>query len=94
MTSAPSLFAGTAWYYARYRLPYPDQLIRDIAEEFSLDGGGRLLDLGCGPGSVALRFHSLFEEVIGVDPDPGMIAEAGERSQALERRHPCAGMRC
>lgn len=82
MTSAPSLFAGTAWYYARYRLPYPHELIRDIAEEFSLDGGGRLLDLGCGPGSAALRFHELFEEVVGVDPDPDMIAEAGRQSEA------------
>jgi trans-aconitate methyltransferase len=82
MTSDPSLFAGTAWYYARYRLPYPDQLIRDIAGEFSLDRRGRLLDLGCGPGTVALRFHDLFEEIIGVDPDPDMIVEAARQSEA------------
>ncbi len=41
-----------------------------------LDGRGRLLDLGCGPGTVALRLAGLFDEVVGVDPDPGMLAEA------------------
>lgn len=83
MISDPSLFAGTAWYYARYRVPYPEELIRDIAEEFSLDGRGRLLDLGCGPGAVALRLHGLFEEVVGIDPDPAMIEEAGRQSHAI-----------
>jgi hypothetical protein len=43
-----SLFAGTAYYYARYRGPYPTALIADIVTHFGLDGAGRLLDLGCG----------------------------------------------
>jgi SAM-dependent methyltransferase len=42
----------------------------------SLDGTGRLIDVGCGPGSVALLLAPLFAEVVGVDPDPGMIAES------------------
>ncbi len=83
MTSEPSLFAGTARYYARYKVPYPEELFRDIADEFSLDGKGRLLDLGCGPGTVALRLHDLFEEVVGIDPDPAMIEEADRRCDAI-----------
>src|ERR1700719_4219688 len=47
-----------------------------LREELSLDGTARLIDVGCGPGSVALLMAPLFAEVVGVDPDPGMIAAA------------------
>jgi hypothetical protein len=33
-----SLFAGTAAYYTRYRVPYPPELIADIVVHFRLDG--------------------------------------------------------
>jgi len=49
---------------------------------FGLDGRGRLLDAGCGPGILALRLASLFEEVVGLDPDPDMLAEASRRAGA------------
>ena len=45
-----------------------------------LDGRGRLLDVGCGPGIVALRLAHLFDEVVGVDIDPDMLTEAGRRA--------------
>jgi cyclopropane fatty-acyl-phospholipid synthase-like methyltransferase len=35
-------------------MPYPDSLARAISGELSLDGSGRLLDVGCGPGSLTL----------------------------------------
>jgi 2-polyprenyl-3-methyl-5-hydroxy-6-metoxy-1,4-benzoquinol methylase len=47
-----------------------------VARALALDGRGRLLDVGCGPGIVALELTSLFEEVVGLDADPDMIAEA------------------
>jgi SAM-dependent methyltransferase len=46
-----------------------------------LDGRGALLDVGCGPGTVALHFAHLFERVVGLDADSGMVAEA-ERAAA------------
>jgi len=52
-------------------------VLRDV---LSLDGTQRLIDVGCGPGSVALLLAPLFAEVVGVDPDPGMIAEAARRA--------------
>jgi SAM-dependent methyltransferase len=71
-----SLFAGAAPYYDRGRLPYAEGLAEALQESLHLDGRGRLLDLGCGPGTVTLRLAHLFEEAIGLDPDPGMLAEA------------------
>jgi SAM-dependent methyltransferase len=72
----PRLYEGSAPYYARGRLPYPPELAAVLRDELALDGTGRLIDLGCGPGSVALLLAPLFVEVVGVDPDAGMIAEA------------------
>lgn len=72
-----TLFSGTAAYYERGRLPYAPGLADALAEELLLDGAGRLLDVGCGPGTIALSLAHLFGEIVGVDPDSGMIAEAG-----------------
>ncbi|WP_377274298.1 class I SAM-dependent methyltransferase [Peterkaempfera sp. SMS 1(5)a] len=72
-----TLFSGTAAYYARGRLPYAPGLADVLAEALQLDGQGRLLDVGCGPGTIALTLADLFAEIVGVDPDGGMIAEAG-----------------
>ncbi|WP_030247524.1 MULTISPECIES: class I SAM-dependent methyltransferase [unclassified Streptomyces] len=72
-----TLFSGTAAYYQRGRLPYAPGLADALAEELRLDGRGRLIDVGCGPGTLALSLAHLFAEVVGVDPDSGMIAEAG-----------------
>ena len=87
MTTLPAydstLFQGAAWYYARYRPKYPPALFDLLAEKFQLDGTGRLLDLGCGAGLIAIPFHDRFEEVIGLDPDPEMLAEAQKQAQAL-----------
>ncbi|GGS18086.1 methyltransferase [Streptomyces aureoverticillatus] len=72
-----ALFLGAAPYYRRGRIPYAPGLVDVLAEALELDGRGRLLDMGCGPGTLAVPLAHLFGEVVGVDPDEGMIAEAG-----------------
>lgn len=69
-------FKGTAVYYARYRPPYPAQFFEFLGRAFDLDGTGRLLDLGCGTGQVAVPLASSFREVVAMDPEPEMLAEA------------------
>ena len=70
-------FVGTASYYARYRVPYPKALIEDLMERANVTGEGRLLDLACGPGRVAVSLASRFRDVWAVDLEPEMI-EVGQ----------------
>jgi len=72
----PTLYLGSAAHYLPGRPPYSEALADALRAELGLDGTGRLLDVGCGPGVLAVQLADLFEEVIGVDPDPDMIAEA------------------
>jgi SAM-dependent methyltransferase len=78
----PSLFAGAARYYEAGRLPYAPGLAQALQRELGLDGRGRLLDVGCGPGTVARRLAPLFGAVVGLDPDPEMLAEAARLGAA------------
>ncbi len=78
----PTLFAGSAAYYARGRLPYPPSLADVLARSLGLDGNGRLLDVGCGPGDIALLLAPLFSDAVGVDPDPDMLDQARRRARA------------
>jgi len=74
------LYAGSAAYYASGRFPYPQELAAALRDELGLDGTGRLLDVGCGPGSLTLLVAPLFAEVVGVDADAAMLAEARGRA--------------
>jgi SAM-dependent methyltransferase len=76
-----TVFEGTAAFYRQGRKPYAPGLAPALAEHLGLDGHGGLLDVGCGPGTVALHFAHLFERVVGLDADSGMVAEA-ERAAA------------
>ena len=72
-----TLFAGAAAYYDRGRLPDAPGLADAFEEALGLDGRGRLLDVGCGPGTITFPLAALFQEVVGLDADPEMIREAG-----------------
>jgi ubiquinone/menaquinone biosynthesis C-methylase UbiE len=78
-----TLFRGSAPYYVRGRIPYPAGLHDAFAGAAEIPAGARLLDVGCGPGVVALTLADLFAEVVGVDPDGEMLAEAERRAASL-----------
>jgi SAM-dependent methyltransferase len=80
-----TLFGGSARYYRAGRFPYPTELATAFQEQLELDGSGRLLDVGCGTGEIALLLAPLYEEVVGLDADEEMIQEA--REEARRRRH-------
>jgi len=87
MTS--DLFTGAADYYAQYRPNYPEALYAVARAAFGLDGPphGTLLDLGTGPGFIALQLADAFERVIGLDTDPGMLHLAHAAVEARGLRH-------
>ncbi|HEY3956355.1 MAG TPA: class I SAM-dependent methyltransferase [Streptosporangiaceae bacterium] len=79
----PTIYLGSAAHYRYGRPAYSPQLEEVLTQQVGLDGNGRLLDVGCGPGVLTVRLAPLFEQAIGVDPDADMLAEgsraAGER---------------
>jgi len=75
------LFRSTVPYYARYRLGYPDLLIKRVIERAGLQWGDAVLDLGCGPGLLSIPFAKAEMRVRGLDPEPDMLAEAREAAQ-------------
>ena len=80
-------FKGTAYYYARFRPAYTLEFFGLLQRAFHLDGTGRLLDLGCGTGQIALPLSLFFGEVVAMDPEPEMLAEAQEEIDEAEARN-------
>lgn len=80
----PTIYQGTAAYYARGRPPYARTLAATLDAEIGLDGSGRLLDVGCGPGILTVELAGLFDQAIGLDPDAGMLAEGARRAAEAE----------
>jgi SAM-dependent methyltransferase len=77
----PTIYGGAAVHYRYGRPAYSPGLEALLAEELGLDGNGRLLDVGCGPGILTVRLAGLIEEAVGLDPDPEMIAEGRRAAQ-------------
>jgi SAM-dependent methyltransferase len=74
----PDLFKGLAEYHAKYRPAYPPALLDDLVTRAGMSGSGRLFDLACGTGELALALRSHFVEVRAVDLEPDMV-EMGRR---------------
>lgn len=79
------LFKGAADYYAAYRRPYPPAVADYLVNKCQLDGTGRLLDAGCGTGQVFQTMAPYFDEVLAIDPDPQMVANARKTAAKLGR---------
>ena len=75
--------ADVARCYA-HRPPYAPALYPFLLEQVA--GRGRALDLGCGPGTVAIVLADHFTEVVALDPSAAMI-EAGRQADAGRRRN-------
>ena len=72
--------------YAAADFSQSDQaLVEWIAQRFSAGLGNRVIDLGCGPGNIALLLVQRWQqiEVVGVDGAPKMLALAEARGQSL-----------
>ncbi|WP_409254157.1 class I SAM-dependent methyltransferase [Bacillus sp. SCS-153A] len=75
------LFSGTASFYSRFRLPYPSTIFEEILSEYTPDGSGSLLDLGCGTGEVIVPLARYFGEAYGIDINSEMLEMARKRAE-------------
>jgi len=81
------LYRGTARDYDRFRVPYPQSLIDDLALQCGADGRGRLLDLACGTGQVTFALAGRFAEVWAVDQEPDMTSLVARKAGAAGLGH-------
>ncbi|MCX4735857.1 class I SAM-dependent methyltransferase [Streptomyces sp. NBC_01363] len=64
--------------------PYDNAMLTAFAQLVTAGGGGRVGDLGCGPGRVTAILRDLGLTAFGIDLSPGMIAVARETYPGLD----------
>jgi ubiquinone/menaquinone biosynthesis C-methylase UbiE len=69
-------FASVAELYEKFRQPYPTEFFGTVAEKLKLSKQHALIDLGTGPGLLAIGFAPYVGRVTAVDPEPAMLAAA------------------
>jgi SAM-dependent methyltransferase len=74
-------FATTVSLYEELRPPYPPAFFRQVAQRLALGMRHALIDLGTGPGLLALGFAPYVGRIVGVDPEPAMLAAAGKAAE-------------
>lgn len=66
-------FASTIPFYERAREPYDAAFFKMVAGILGLSGKDRLLDLGAGPGLLAIGFAPFVGKVVGADPEAASV---------------------
>jgi len=79
-------FASTVELYEHFRPPYPAEFFRAVADRLKLSKQHALIDLGTGPGLLALGFAPYVGRVTGVDPEPAMLAAARAAAERARER--------
>jgi SAM-dependent methyltransferase len=74
-------FGANAGQYDRARPSYPRAMVDQI---LAASPGRRVLDVGCGTGIAARLFQAAGAEVLGIDPDERMAAQARQRGLEVE----------
>ena len=69
-------FASVAGLYEKFRQPYPADFLRIVADRLKLSKRHALIDLGTGPGLLAIGFAPYVGRVTAVDPEPVMLNAA------------------
>lgn len=69
-------FSGAAAAYARFRPHYPDTLVDWVIERAGVRSRGLVADVGCGTGILTRLLAARGVEVVGIDPNEDMLAQA------------------
>ncbi len=76
MSDTTALFTDAVDHYVQHRMAYPTDLIDVLIARFGIGPGTKVIDVGCGPGLLALPFARTGAEVLAIDPN-GPMLEAG-----------------
>jgi SAM-dependent methyltransferase len=77
--SRRTTFEETADLYNETRTGYPEQLVEDVISFSNIPAGGRILEIGCGPGNATIPFAQRGFEILAV--------ELGEKLSALAKEN-------
>jgi SAM-dependent methyltransferase len=80
-----SRFASTVDFYERFRAPYPTAFFEKVAAALKITPDRSLIDLGTGPGLLALGFAPFAGAITAVDPESAMLALARQASARAAR---------
>lgn len=81
-------FAGEiADYYASFRRGFAPPALEFVVDQVEASPDELVVDLGCGTGQLAVPLSSRVRHVLGVDPEPDMLAHA----RATARRQGASG---
>ena len=78
----PERFKNASRYYTTGRPTYPRLLAHRVANLSGLSQNESVLDLGTGPGFLAIDFAPLARAVTAIDPSPEMLEAAQANAQA------------
>src|SRR5215472_18043239 len=68
-------FESVAAEYERHRPGYPEEALRWAVEQFVLEPGARVLDLGAGTGKLTRGLAALGLAVVAVEPGGPMLEQ-------------------
>jgi trans-aconitate methyltransferase len=72
-----SAFGGeVSEYYQKFRRGYPPEVAEELTRAFALTRDDVVLDLGCGTGQLTRVLAPRAGAVLGMDPEPAMLAQA------------------
>ncbi|WP_410641882.1 class I SAM-dependent methyltransferase [Amycolatopsis sp. lyj-346] len=74
--TAPAFGGEVSEYYQRFRRGYPAEVADRLAAAFALTRDDVVLDLGCGTGQLTRALAPRAGAVLGMDPEPAMLAQA------------------
>jgi tRNA/tmRNA/rRNA uracil-C5-methylase (TrmA/RlmC/RlmD family) len=79
-----SPFSEAANFY-EFRAPYAPQALAYVRDALQLDNTSRALDLGCGPGTIAIPLSRLVGHVLAIDPSDAMLNQGQIRGAKASR---------
>ncbi|MBQ7646063.1 MAG: class I SAM-dependent methyltransferase [Clostridia bacterium] len=73
---------GAETLYRSRALRFGNRFFVEYKKAFGIDGCGKILEIGCGPGALAVSLARMYKgaEITAVDRDAGFIEYAGQRA--------------